>query len=51
LGNSDASDILNKIIKNDEEMSSNRAYYYAKQQEDIVKKNNLFWGRLQSLTL
>ena len=51
LGDSDASDILNKRIKNDEEMSTNRAYYYAKQQEDIGKKNKLFWGRLQSLTL
>ena len=49
LSEADASAILNRRVKDEEDVSTSRAYYYAKQQEDVSKKNTQFWGRLQSL--
>jgi hypothetical protein len=51
LSEKSATEILNRRVKEEEEMSTSRAYYYAKQQEEVNKKNALFWGKLQSLTL
>ena len=51
LSEKSATEILNRRVKEEEEMSTTRAYYYAKQQEEANKKNALFWGKLQSLTL
>ena len=51
LSEKTATEMLNRRVKDDEEMSTTRAYYYAKQQEEVNKKNALFWGKLQSLTL
>jgi hypothetical protein len=51
LSEKSATEMLNRRVKEDEVMSTSRAYYYAKQQEEVNKKNALFWGKLQSLTL
>jgi hypothetical protein len=51
LSEKSATELLNRRVKEEEEMSTSRAYYYAKQQEEVNKKNSLFWGKLQSLTL
>lgn len=51
LSEKSATELLNNRVKDDEELSTTRAYYYAKQQEEVNKKNALFWGKLQSLTL
>ena len=51
LSEKSATELLNRRVKEEEELSTSRAYYYAKQQEEVNKKNALFWGKLQSLTL
>lgn len=51
LSEHEATNVLNKRMKEEEEMSTSRAYYYAKQQEEVNKKNAFFWGKLQTLTL